>query len=227
MGALLVHDKRIDTFSIVLERAKQLPIDLKTFCFSDQKVSQSCDYIFDRPIPDKKQIKCSYLNLATGMKETELMQLSWLRNKALDIALNYDAIIFIDSDVLIPLNAIPRLLKIEGDAILGWYFHKRLDAFPISYEGGLKDEDIINKKVMNCFYGGNGCLLLKKNIIKNIRYNLYNGIDAEDTIFLQKITDAGFKIKVDLGLFCEHLGNDWTHKALEFKNVKFKLWKLE
>ena len=230
LGALLVSDKRRDTFDMVYKQAKKLPIDLKTFAFSDQKISKECDFVFDRPTADKSKLSCSFWNLATGMRESELMQLSWLRNKALEIADSYDAILFIDSDVVLPKDAIERLLICDSDIAMGWYFHKRLNCSPVNYIGFTPekfDNDFNSKKIVNGKSGGNGACLYKKKVYNKLKYKLYNGVKAEDTEYQEKASDNGFSIKIDLGLHCDHLGDDWKPKAKEFAIKKSKLWNVK
>ena len=239
LGALLTNDKRTNTVDITIRTAKKVNrlSYIEMFCFSDQKLAIQKGKennlkvnIFERPEPDVKKITCSYWNLETGMRETELMQLSWLRNKALEKAKDYDYIYFIDSDLVIPEDAIEKLLLTEADIALGWYFHKRLPVLALAWKGkDIKniDEDIKNEKIVDIYSGGNGGVLFNKNVIKNIRYDLYNGVKAEDTIFYQKARKQGIIIRADLGLHYQHLGYDWKPKAIKFAKEKSKIWKLK
>jgi len=232
LGALLTNDKRTNTVDITIRTAKKVNrlSNIEMFCFSDQKLAIQKGKennlkvnIFERPIPDKNKITCSYWNLGTGMRESELMQLSWLRNKTLERAIDYDYLYFIDSDLVIPEDAIEKLLLTEADIALGWYFHKRFGDITLSWD----DNGIKNKYIIETDIGGNGGVLFNKKIIRNVRYNLYNGTNAEDLVFYNKAKKMGFTVRGNLGLYYQHLGYDWKPRAIKFAKEKSKLWKLK
>lgn len=239
LGVLLTDNKRINTVDITIKTAKKAKrlSQIEMFCFSDQKLAIQKGKenslkvnVFKRPEPDKNKITCSYWNIGTGMRETELMQLSYLRNQALEKARDYDYLYFIDSDLVIPEDVIDKLLLTEADIALGWYFHKRLPVLALAWEGKKVetiDSDVEKKKIVDIYTGGNGGVLFNKNVVKNVRYNLYNGDEPEDTVFYKKAKEQGFSLRADLRLHYQHLGYDWKPKAIQFAKEKSKLWKLK
>lgn len=239
LSAIVAHDGRIATLQQVIDSALKVDmiVDLEIFCFDTEKKTIKLGEknnlkinSFKRPETDRSKLSCSYWNIATGMMENELMHLSFLRNKVLDIAINYDSVFFIDSDVIIPKNGLRILVESDSDIAMGWYFHKRLPSAGVNFEGYTpekEDECATNRDVVNGLSGGNGCVLVKKNVYENIKYNLYNGVKAEDVEYYRKAIDAGFKIKIDFGVHCDHLGNDWKPKAKEFAIKKSKLWNVK
>jgi len=240
LSTILAHDKRIDTLQEVIDSFNNFSYktDLIGFCFDTEiKTIQMfkdnnikvCSY--KRPEVDKSKITCSYILINTGMREAELMHLSWLRNQALEkcVAGNYDYIFFIDSDVVIPENGLERLLKLESDIASGWYFHKRLPSSGISWKyKNLEeyDHEFINKNIVNGVSAGNGCILYKRKVADKIKYDYYHGTEAEDGTYQKKAVKMGFSFRVDLGLYCEHIGDDFKPKASKYKEEKSKLWRI-
>lgn len=239
LGALLVNDKRLETIKRVIDTCSKVRRleSIEIFCFDTEKKTiqllNKYKYkinILKRPLPDMSKVTCSYVNLPTGMDEIELMQLAFLRNAALIRADKgkFDYIYFIDSDILLEEDSLQKLLNVDADIALGWYFHKRLGYETFSV---VSSENMINKmregRVIDATSGGNGGVLFNRKIIENIRYDKYHGIKAEDSVFYEKALEAGYKIKLHLGVFYRHIGSDWSPLAIKYADSKSKLCKIK
>ena len=238
---IVAHDKRIDTLVAVLENALTLAAADKVMCFffdtelETKKLIEKYDVeycSYSRPQIDKSKVVSSYVHHATGMWEGELMQLSYLRNKVLQYvsSSDYDYLFWLDADVLCEKNTIPRLMTLDADMAMGWYFHKRIPLPSVGYVGldaETIDRDFKNKRVVDGNSGGNGGVLVKKKVCEHVRYSLYNGLEAEDVVFYRKAINAGFTMKLDLGLHYPHIGDDFTPRAKKFAIEKAALWDVE
>jgi hypothetical protein len=166
------------------------------------------------------------------MWEGELMHLSYLRNEVLDYVTksDYDYLFWLDADVVCPPHTVERLLELGGNIASGWYFHKRIPLPAVKFKGQewkTMDNNFKNKDVVDGLGGGNGGVLVDRDVFSKVRYDLYNGTEAEDTVFFKKATGAGYSMKLDLGLYFNHLGNDWKPKAVQFSKEKAKIWGID
>lgn len=241
LSVIIAHDGRADTLLEVIKAAKEIKeIDsLEIFCFDTEhkvvEVAKECGLICNiraRPEIDKSKLTCSYVNHGTGMWEGELMHLSYLRNEVLDHTVKREAayLFWIDADVICPPDTLERLLALDVDMAMGWYFHKRLPFPSVGYKGQRQetmDNDFKEKKIVEGNSGGNGGVLITEKVFKNIRYDLYNGTKAEDTVYYKKAKAFGCTMKLDLGLHYPHIGGDFKPKALEFALKKAKIWNVE
>jgi glycosyltransferase involved in cell wall biosynthesis len=146
-----------------------------------------------------------------------------VRNQLSDMAIkgNYDYVLWVDSDVVIPKNTLIQLLSHNENIVAGWYVQKSIDL--VSPEvfllngGGTRRatiDEVKGKGLIDVGAVGFGCVLSKVSVIKNVGYpqfEYFNALDhkntiSEDSDFCRKARDKGYKIKVDTSLICEHIG---------------------
>lgn len=141
---------------------------------------------------------------------------NFIVNKA--IKEGFDYIFFVDDDVLIPRNALVKLIHHNADIVGGFYYRKY---FPLESCGMHVDEedcpvpidnfkigDIIN----NTLVLPSGCTLIKTDVFKNMESPWYRTCTinnrptiTEDTYLCQKARDLGYDIITDLGIQCLHI----------------------
>jgi hypothetical protein len=133
----------------------------------------------------------------------------------------YTHLLFIDTDVIPPDDALKRLLSHGKDIVLGVYLSDlQLDGGaelrPVLYgrhpEPGmilpLRAEDIAGDRLIEVMGGGLGCALLSRAALstlpafRNIGQSEEGG---EDVAFYKDARDAGFTIYADLGVKCFHM----------------------
>jgi len=149
------------------------------------------------------------------------------RNKLVDQALDEgcDYIMFIDADMILPENAIDNLINMNLDIVSGLYFTKGRPYLPVAR---IKDEDkdISHRyledfeigKVMKVAGTGFGCILIKAEVFKSIKYPYFkfewkeiNGKQvqlAEDLYFCDKAKAAGYDTYLNTGIVCGHIGGE-------------------
>jgi len=144
------------------------------------------------------------------------------RNDLVKMALNdnCDYVFFIDSDTLIPKNALNTLLNMNQDIVSGLYFSKGKPYLPVAR---LKDgekhsflEDFEFNDIMEVQGVGMGCCLIKTDVFKNMEFPYFKlewrkheGVDyqiAEDLYFCDEAIKKGHKIYLNTGIVCPHFG---------------------
>jgi hypothetical protein len=137
-----------------------------------------------------------------------------------------DYLFFIDSDCVLPPDALKRLVAHDKDIVAGMYFHKTAPFAPVVYKIGEKNlydvmMDYPKNTVMEVDGVGMGCCLIKTSVFEKFVHDV-NGqqecyafepipatkkrpsITGEDFAFCHRAQEAGYKIYVDTGLQCKH-----------------------
>ena len=140
------------------------------------------------------------------------------RNKIVDAARESGAthLIFIDSDMKFPPEAINKLLKEDKDIIGGLYYRKQPPHFPLVHE---KDGDKIiiprtfpKNEPFKVFGTGTGFMMIKMKVFEKIKPpwfyfgNFHGKAIGEDIYFCWKAQKAGFDVWCDPTLGLEHIG---------------------
>jgi len=157
--------------------------------------------------------------------ETELQffygyNIDQVRNLIAHWALNYDYLFSVDSDIVMPRDALVKMLQHDKDAVTGMYIQRIpgthtleiYDSSGRSSYSDLKDRGLV--EIVSC---GFGCILVKNEVFKSIPYPhfvYHSALDHKDTIsedtdFCKKARDRGFKIWVDTSIKCRHKGTTW------------------
>jgi hypothetical protein len=129
-----------------------------------------------------------------------------------------DYIFFVDDDVIIPRNALIKLLKNNADVVGGMYYRKY---FPLETVGMHETEEgmpcsiddyTIGDIIHNTLVLPSGCTLIKVEALKKIEFPWYKTITVngrptltEDTYLCQKMRDIGVDIITDTGVQCVHV----------------------
>jgi GT2 family glycosyltransferase len=175
----------------------------------------------------------SFLNLVfSNMKKyeiivsfSELFPIDTARNDLVERALKYnpDYIFFIDSDMILPDNILDDLVCMEKDIASALYFMKVPPYKPIAKIMKGKMFCIINSiplnQVMEVDAVGLGCCLIKKEVFEKMKeknekmfrieeqkINDKVQLLGEDTFFCLRAKESGFKIFLNTGLICKHIG---------------------
>lgn len=148
------------------------------------------------------------------------------RNKGVEMVLNggYDYTLWVDSDIVLPFNILPKLLATNADIATGWY-PKKLSGSKITELYGpdklsryemvniLTDELPKNGGVIPILGCGFGCTLVKNHVYSAIgdrdwfHYHSTDGkLCSEDLDFCKKAKEKGFSIVADTSLRCPHIG---------------------
>ncbi len=146
----------------------------------------------------------------------------------------YEYLLFLDSDIIPPQNAIEKLLSnkkdvISGIALVAKHINRKPYALPCIYqiiEGkGFRQfslKEVMGDKVVEADIVGFGCCLIHKDVIKDIEIRQEGGAKTggEDFAFSIDAKKAGFKIYADTSVKCFHMHypeNDPRHSFHKFE----------
>lgn len=141
------------------------------------------------------------------------------RNLIIGQALEHDCthIMFIDDDVQVPLDIIPRLLVHDKDIVTGLYLMRNFPHQPIIFDKSLDDGRCLNHfmaegetgliPIVNC---GLGAVLIKTEVFKKMPKPWITLGEAEpdhwcdDISFFNRARKLGFKLYCDLTVLVGH-----------------------
>ena len=147
------------------------------------------------------------------------------RNSACEGALagGFRHIFFLDDDVVPPSDVIQRLLARNLDIVSGLYFLRSPPICPVMMrrvegQGGQWITEFAPGQLVEADYVGAGCLLIRTDVFRKMRPPWFEWLTdrmdlppherlSEDYAFLWKARrDHGYKVFVDTGVQCEHIG---------------------
>lgn len=189
-----------------------------------------------------KKLKSLSINAIKGpYKDNYRERIALSRNIMVDKALkrNYDYLFSVDQDIVLPKDAIEKLMQFNKEIISGVYYGyfmvngvKKL--LPLLYgeptkeefermkeQGNLPDnvkshkelkkqfnlESLREEKLMEIKYCGSGCLLIKTDVLKKIRFGLEkdNPTTTDDIYFCNRAREQNIKIFAFTGVKCKHM----------------------
>jgi FkbM family methyltransferase len=158
-------------------------------------------------------------------------QVDQIRNLIADWARHYDYLFSVDSDIIVPQDALVKMLEADKDVISGLYIQRKpgqhiLEIYePISVirhgqnvtKFGHKNvayEDIAGKGIVKVSACGFGCCLIKSDVFRALDYPhfvYHSALNHEQTLsediyFCDKAVNAGFSIWADTSILCDHIG---------------------
>jgi GT2 family glycosyltransferase len=139
------------------------------------------------------------------------------RNSAAEITTDeVDYIFYLDDDILVPDNALEKLLSHGKDIVSGLYFRNNYPFLPMLYKKQSdRYEAVIDyekNKLIEVDACGTGCTLIKAEVFKKLdkpyfKNNEADGGFSEDLYFCKKAKEAGFTIHCDTSINCAHMSS--------------------
>ena len=124
-----------------------------------------------------------------------------------------DELLFLDSDQTFPTNLYHRLKAHDSSIVSGFTWKKRYPFEPSIFKRNPDGSYIVWPNVeLNKVYEADGvgmfCCLIKKKVFEVVPYPWFKSEPnlGEDFYFCQKAKEKGFKIIVDTGIICGHVG---------------------
>lgn len=201
---------------MVLERVstnfskKKILIALPTNKYVETETMKS---VYDQEIPEGYETELQFF---FGYR------IDQIRNLIADWGMRYDYLFCVDSDIVLPKDALKRLVESDHDIVCGIYRQRRdnqvLEVFKDSANGADNihideiDFSIKHQEIAAC---GAGCLLIRSEVLRNMEYPHFDyspSLDhektlSEDVYFCLKARDLGYRIIMDASLICRHVGN--------------------
>lgn len=165
-------------------------------------------------------------NVETTFKFVRGYDCARARNSIADIGIEgkYDYIFMVDSDVILPKNALICLLEKQDNVVLGVYPRKNepskseiFDVNQSNYNASSRWKIPDLKKYpgnrIEIRGGGLGCALIKTSIFEEVGYPYFKYVVndnrtflSEDLFFCSKVREKNYKIYVDTRVLCGHVG---------------------
>jgi hypothetical protein len=149
------------------------------------------------------------------------------------VAEGFDYLWIVEADVVVPTNALSRLLGDNVDVAAGlmpFHFYEQNNRrFPshkdmmitgfvlpdkngnptfdihVLYLNEVKDKMLVGSKEHPIF-NGTGCILIKRGVLEKIRWHWDNKVSGFDVYFWKEIQEQGFSCVTDGFVLCGHLG---------------------
>ncbi len=134
----------------------------------------------------------------------------------------FDYVFYVDGDVILPADALQKLLALDASIATGWY-RKKMDAHVVELFRTDANGTMVNItslpesgliEIQAC---GFGCTLVKCDVLRSVSDRLWfeyiqrkdqyaNYVCSEDIDFCIKATQKGHQIVADASLRCGHIG---------------------
>lgn len=146
-----------------------------------------------------------------------------VRNLIADwVVRGFDYLFSVDHDVTFPPDTLRRLLEHDVDLVSGVYRQRlepqRIEIYDI---GGnrMEYENIYGKPIVEIGGCGFGCVLVRKEVLKDVGYPQFeyhpaldhNNTISEDTDFCRKAREKNFTLWCDPSVVCGHIGMSTMH----------------
>lgn len=173
--------------------------------------------LWNLEVPNGYELELKIFNNCDDISQT--------RNLIAELAKNYDYLLSVDSDIIVPKFALKNMIAANRDIISGLYIQRipnthTLEVYMNTPGEGcenipyrlIKDRGIV--EIAAC---GMGIALINCEVFRKLDYpyfhyhssiNIENTI-SEDVYFCQKATKAGFKIWADTSIKCKHIGQKY------------------
>jgi FkbM family methyltransferase len=148
--------------------------------------------------------------------------ISQIRNLIADWAKRYDYLLSVDSDIVLPKDALVKMLAADKDVISGLYIQRipgtqTVEVYMDTANGGCTNIPyslLENRGVVEIAACGMGCALIKGEVFRKMEYPHFfykealtmQGTVSEDVYFCMKAREIGFKVWADTSIKCDHLG---------------------
>lgn len=148
-------------------------------------------------------------------------QIDQIRNLIAHWAVAYDYLFCVDSDIVVPKDALVKMLNANKDIISGLYIQripdkKILEIYLQAPFGATNAnfDDVKDSGIFEIAACGMGCCLINSRVIRTMEYPHFvykSAINhahtfSEDIYFCFKARELGFTVWADSSIRCEHLG---------------------
>jgi len=149
-------------------------------------------------------------------------QIDQIRNLIADWAQYYDYLLSVDSDIVLPKDALTKMLAADKDIVSGIYIQRipgthTIEIFEDTPGGGVDHiswDKLYGKPLTQVAGCGMGACLIKGKVFDKLEYPHFyyqSSIDfahtvSEDVYFCKKARENGFEIWADPSIICDHIG---------------------
>lgn len=150
-------------------------------------------------------------------------QIDQIRNLIAEWAKRYDYLLSIDSDIVLPKDALVKMIAANKDVVSGLYIQRKpgqqtLEVYMDTANGGCTNIPyslLENRGIVEIAACGMGCALIKGEVFRKMEYPHFyykSALDhkhtvSEDVYFCLKAKKLGFKVWADPSIKCDHIGS--------------------
>lgn len=138
-----------------------------------------------------------------------------------------DYVLMVDSDVVLPSDALKNMLEDPKDVVLGWYAHrdgvydgrssicKLGEPLNYTWQASCNELNELASKGINRIQvhgGGMGCALIKTDVFDRIKFPYFSWVNyndgsvlGEDLFFCEQLKNVGINIYADTRVGCGHI----------------------
>lgn len=141
-----------------------------------------------------------------------------VRNLIADwVVRGFDYLLSVDSDIVLPPDALEKMLKHDKDMVTGIYRQRlpqqTLEVYDMD-QRNIPADKLPKNELVRIGGCGFGCVLVKNKVFTDVGYpqfEYHSAIDHKDTFsedndFCKKATAKGFEIFADTSIICDHKG---------------------
>lgn len=162
-------------------------------------------------------VGCDHVGIepAQGSTLNRLDDLCDKHNRARQMVLggDYDAMLHVDADMVVPVDTIQRLMAVNADVAYGLYVSRRdPDRWLCFTDRSMATtlsmrRERISDGCIESYGAGLGCTLIHRHVLERIAFRT-DGHVASDWWFAIDAANYGFKQAHDLGCACGHINGD-------------------
>jgi len=169
--------------------------------------------IYDLDVPDGYEVEFRY---SFGYR------IDQVRNLIASWAVDFDYVMWVDSDIILPRDTLTKMLSHDKDIVSGMYIQRipgthNLEIYKDSGQGGVVRtslEELPQNSLVEIASCGFGCVLVKSKVMNDVghpQFVYHVALDhrhtvSEDVDFCVKARAKGFKLFVDTSIKCAHTG---------------------
>lgn len=189
---------------------KKILVTIPTVDYIEPETFRS---VYDLVVPEGHTVEFKY---AKGN------QIDQIRNLIAEWAKRYDYLLAVDSDIVLPKDALKKMLAADKDVVSGLYIQRipnthTVEAYMDAPHGGMTNipYDLLKGRGLVCIAGcGFGACLIKGDVFRAMEYPHFyykSALDhghtiSEDIYFCKKARELGFTIWADTTIKCDHVG---------------------
>ncbi len=136
----------------------------------------------------------------------------------------YEAMLVVESDVVPPADALLRLAALKCDVAYGCTIWRNKDHQVVNilerYPGHARNvgeslsvrglwQEALRQGVIECSGSGLACVLIRRHVLEAIDFRVEGGTYC-DNWWTKDVYDAGYSMKADTRVLCDHIDEDGT-----------------